>query len=292
MYFFILYITRSLRNTRKELKEKELIAHKITAQSEELSIKNKNITDSINYAKHIIEAMMHTEKKFKQVFPDSFVLYLPKDIVSGDFFWIAEKDNKKFIAVIDCTGHGVPGALMSIISYELLQNIIIEQGVEQPARILDKLNQGISKTFASDDSDGLRDGMDMAFCTIDITAKNLEYAGAFNPLYVIRDNKILEHKADRVSVGLLDEYYKPNFTNQIIELQYGDILYLFTDGYADQFGGPDGKKFKYRRFRRLLLMINKLSMAKQLHSLQNSIDNWKGELEQVDDILVVGLKPF
>lgn len=292
IYLLIMYITKNLRKSNQILKEKEKAAKKISRQKEELSIKNKNITDSINYAKTIIESMMPSIQFFYQILPKSFVLYMPKDIVSGDFYWIEKRHNKIFVAAVDCTGHGVPGALMSIIGFDLLRNIINEQGIEQPAEILNKMNEGVAKTFAKEENqDTLRDGMDMAFCVINENNNTLEYAGAYNPLYLIRENNITEIKADRFSVGLAENDDNKPFSGHTIKLQKDDVFYIFSDGFADQFGGPKGKKFKYRRFRRLLLTINKYPMQEQKKSLRNSIESWKGELEQVDDILLIGLKP-
>lgn len=287
--------TRSLRRANQRLKEKERIAKEVERQKEELSIKNTNITDSINYAKRILEAMMPSEKFFRKLLPESFIFFKPKDIVSGDFYWIAEKSGKIFVAAVDCTGHGIPGAFMSIIGFDLLRNIIKEQGIEQASQIVDKLNEGVAETFGKDqdDTEQLRvsDGMDLAFCVIDPQRKVIEYAGAFNPLYLIRDYNIVEYKADRFSVGLAAHDKRRTFTNHVIPYQENDIIYIFSDGYTDQFGGPKGKKFKFRRFRHLLLTIYKLPIEKQKAALKQSIENWIGDEDQIDDIMVIGINP-
>jgi len=283
--------TRKLRNANEILREKQLAALEIAKQKEVLTIKNKSITDSINYAKRIQVAMMPSEFLFKKHFPESFVLYKPKDIVSGDFYWIMERNNKIFIAAVDCTGHGVPGAFMSIIGFDLLRNITKDRGIENPAQILDELNKGVSDTFSKNvDNQKVKDGMDIALCVINKNNNTIEYAGAFNPLYLIRDNNIIEIHASRFSVGMLDDVAGEKFDYHVVPIQPNDMVYLFTDGYPDQFGGPLGKKFKFRRFRHLLSTIHNLPLSKQKAFLDENIENWRGELEQVDDILVIGLK--
>ena len=284
----IIYLVR----IRKENKQREIIAKQIMEQKEELIIKNKNITDSIIYAKRIQSALMPPDKLFNLILPDSFVLHIPKDIVSGDFYWLSKVGDRTFVAAVDCTGHGVPGAFMSIIGVELFRNITSIEGIKQPAQILTSLNKAFQNIFHDREIISFRDGMDLAFCSFDNKNRILEYAGAFNPMYLIRDNNIYEYKGDRFSVGLErpDEYKSNGFKNHEIPLKDGDIIYIFSDGYADQFGGPEGKKYKYRRFRHLLLAIHQLPMAKQHEYLEKSILNWKGNLDQVDDILVIGIR--
>jgi serine phosphatase RsbU (regulator of sigma subunit)/ligand-binding sensor domain-containing protein len=293
IYLIILFTTRQLRRINRQYREKEFIARKVEMQKEELTMKNKNITDSINYAKRIQMALMPSQKIFKKFFPDSFIFHMPKDIVSGDFYWINEVDGRIYFAAVDCTGHGVPGAFMSIIGFELFRRITEIEKKKQPAEILKSLNQGFESIFRDIENIVLRDGMDVAFCAIDPELKVLEYSGAFNPLYLIRDNTITEIKGDRFSVGLnqLDLAIPTHpFNDHVIPLKEGDIIYIFTDGYADQFGGPEGKKYKYRRFRHLLLALHQLPMDRQLEFLRRSILDWKGDLDQVDDILVMGIR--
>ncbi|MFO8236328.1 MAG: two-component regulator propeller domain-containing protein [Bacteroidales bacterium] len=286
--------TKRLRKANRELKEKEVIARQVAKQKEELSIKNRNITDSLIYAKRIQESLLPTVTSFKNIFENSFILYKPKDIVSGDFYWINRVEDKLFIAVVDCTGHGVPGAFMSIIGVELLNNITSEQKVLEPDKILYDLNKGISMTLSNTDGDShtyIHDGMDIALCVLDEKNKQLEFAGAFRPLYLLRDNKIEEIKGDRFSVGMLEYLMdEPKIHKKTINLKDDDIIYLFTDGYADQFGGPDSKKFKYRRFRHLLLTIHQFPMNQQKEYLDKSLQEWQGSQEQVDDILIVGFR--
>ncbi|MBN1158709.1 MAG: SpoIIE family protein phosphatase [Bacteroidales bacterium] len=280
-----------ISHKNRQSMEKEMIAKQIMEQKEELSTKNKSITDSINYAKRIQTAMLPPYKMLKSLFPSSFILYMPKDIVSGDFYWINTMYNKTFLAAVDCTGHGVPGAFMSIIGFELFRKITSIEGMTRPSDILNRLNEDFHEIFKDVDNVVLRDGMDVAFCSIDKKNKILEFAGAFNPLYLIRDDKITEIKGDRFAIGL-DEtnFMDQTFKNHIIPLQEEDIIYIFSDGFADQFGGPDGKKYKYRRFKHLLLNLHKLSMEKQREILENNVIEWRGEQEQVDDILIIGIK--
>jgi len=290
--WFFQYRTRSLRKANQELKEKEEIAKQVAIQKEELVLKNKNITDSILYAKRIQEALLPPLTRFFKILPQSFVLHKAKDIVSGDFYWINQKKDKIFIAVVDCTGHGVPGAFMSIIGFELLRKITDDQGVDDAAQILKDLNKGVATTFGmSADNVRLKDGMDIALCIIDTKKAELEFAGAFRPLYFIRDNKIQEIRGDRFSVGLLSEDEAEQITSTHIKLKKNDVFYIFSDGYADQFGGPEGKKFKYRRFRHLLLTIHKLQLDQQYRYLEKTFDDWRANYEQVDDVLILGFRP-
>lgn len=301
VYIFILigfilviyrYRTFNLLQTNHILKEKEIASIEIERQKEQLAIKNRNITDSINYAKRIQEALMPSEKLFKRILPDSFVLHQPKDIVSGDFFWISERGKKIYVAAVDCTGHGVPGAFMSIIGFELFRKITHNQYIDDPSHILNILNREFEEIFKDVDSVTLKDGMDIAFCVIDKESRVLEFSGAVNPIYLIRENNITEIRGARFSVGLDDLTEEiQTFENKQIVLQEDDVIYLFSDGYADQFGGPEGKKFKYRRFRHLLLTINQYPMEEQQRLLLERINRWKGGYEQVDDILVIGFRP-
>ncbi len=290
---FIRYWTQNLRKANQVLKEKEVAAREIARQREELAIKNKNITDSIRYAQKIQEALLPSAYYFKRLFPESFVIFKPKDFISGDFYWITEKENKQFVVSADCTGHGVPGALMSMIGFEILDKIINDQKEYEPAEILNILSKGIEATFSRNEDDlSVKDGMDLALCMIDKKNKRMEFAGAFNSLYLIRDNRLTEIKGDRFSIGLTaNELGKP-FTNHFLELEKEDRIYIFTDGYVDQFGGPKGKKFMYRRFRHMLLTVHKIPMKEQKEFLENTLESWMGENEQVDDIQVIGIQPL
>jgi serine phosphatase RsbU (regulator of sigma subunit) len=234
--------------------------------------------------------MMPAEKTFKRLLPNSFVYHKPRDIVSGDFYWIYERNGKVFIAAVDCTGHGVPGAFMSILGVELFRNIT-QNEIEDPGMILSKLNEDFSTIFSDIEDVSLKDGMDISFCVIDKAHLVMLYAGAFNPLYIIRENKILETKGNRFSVSMEKKQESLDFMTHKIQLERKDMIYIFSDGYADQFGGFDGKKFKYRRFRHMLLNIHTLPLEDQKAYLDESMIAWKGNNEQVDDILVIGIKP-
>jgi len=291
LFVFYRLWSSKIFNLSRENKEREMFAKQIMLQKEELSLKNKSITDSINYARRIQTAMLPPYKFFKSIFPSGFIVYMPKDIVSGDFYWINMLGDKIFISAVDCTGHGVPGAFMSIIGFELFRRITNIEGLTRPSDILNRLNEDFHVIFKDVENVVLRDGMDVAFCSIDKKNRILEYAGAFNPLYLIRDNKITEVKGDRFAIGLDETNFRDQtFKNHVIPIETGDVVYLFSDGFADQFGGPDGKKYKYRRFRHLLLALHQLPMEKQREILENNVMEWRGEQEQVDDILVIGIK--
>jgi len=260
----------------------------VELQNEKISELYEEVTDSIKYAKGLQEAILPPDEFVEKVMPDSFVLYKPKDIVSGDFYWIEEKKDKVYFAAVDCTGHGVPGAFMSIVGYNALNEALRTN--DDPGGILDALNKGISKTLHNNAMGSTtKDGMDLALCCYDKKTKQLEYAGAYNPLYLIRDGEIEQLKADKFAIGSYYEDKTKKYTNHVIQLQEKDYIYVFSDGYADQFGGPKGKKFMYKRFRDYLLTLNGKSMNAQRDFLNNTIEHWRGPLEQVDDILVIGM---
>ncbi len=291
-YWLVMSQTRLLFKTRKLLKEKEQALELIAKQKIELELRDKNLTDSLIYAQRIQEAMLPSEKFFRNHFPDSFIFFKPKDIVSGDFYWIGEKDEKVFIIAADCTGHGVPGALMSMIGLEIIDKTINDDNIIAPSEILSILNKGLEKTFSREKNIGtiIRDGMDIGLCVIDKKVRKLTYAGAFFPLYMIRDKSIIEIKGDKLIIGMNPMGLK--YADHEIELMDDDILYMFSDGYVDQFGGSENKKFMYRRFRHLLLMIHSFPVDDQKSILEENIRSWIGNDEQLDDITVIGFKPF
>ena len=287
--------TQALRKSNKILRERDIIAREVEKQKEILSRRNKNIEDSLKYAQRIQKAMFTTPRMFKSILPQSFVLHKPKDIVSGDFYWISAIDEKVFVAAVDCTGHGVPGAFMSLIGFELFRKIIITQRIMEPGSILNALNSNFEDIFGNVEDISLKDGMDLAFCVLDKKKMILEFAGAFIPLYLIRDNKLIEIKGERFSIGAdsdPEDLTRKVFKTHRFRIKPDDMIYILTDGFVDQFGGPEGKKFKYRRLRHLLLSIHKLTPDKQKAYLEESIEEWKGSLEQIDDILVIGIKPM
>mgnify|MGYP006175862515 FL=1 len=269
---------------------------KIAAVKDILSEKNREITDSIRYAKRIQEAMLPSEELIKSLFPDSFLVYKPKDLLSGDFYWVSEvitNYKEKFVmaSVADCTGHGVPGALMSIIGNNFLRICEHEPTVNRPSEALDFINAGISNTLRQEYSKSvIRDGMDMVFIAIDFAKMTLHFAGAKNPIYLIRNNELMEFKGDKHPIGAFVGEEMIKFTNHSIPVQTGDCLYLFTDGFPDQFGGSKGKKFMYKRFKELLFENNHLPMNKQQEILLDTFEEWKGSLEQVDDVCIMGIR--
>ena len=284
--------TRILVKTRKLLKEKEQAYALIELQKVELEMKDKNITDSLIYAQRIQEALLPSETYFRNHFVDSFILFKPKNIVSGDFYWIGEKNGKIFIVAADCTGHGVPGALMSMIGLEIVEKTINEDNIEIPSKILAVMNKGLEKTFSREKNIGtiIRDGMDIGLCVIDRTRKKVQYAGAFFPLYLIRNGSLIEILADKIIIGMNPDGLP--YTDHEIDLLEDDIFYIFSDGYVDQFGGSENKKFMYRRFRYLLLTIHNFPVNDQKAILEENMKTWMGVNEQVDDIMVIGFRPL
>ena len=301
--FTILLIFTRTRLTKRELIAR-LVMEKVIAQFREkneiIELQNTDIKASLTYAQRIQQAILPPDEKIKKVFEDSFILYQPKDIISGDFYWFSSvrttpKDDRASeeviaIAAVDCTGHGVPGALMSIMGNAILNQSLSQKDVNSPAEALGFLNAQLVKNLNS-----INDGMDISFCAINMKTLAMQYAGANNPMYVIRDKELIEIKPDKKAIGAdHGDAELKTFTNKPFMLQKGDALYLFSDGYADQFGGPEsfrgGKKFKYNRFKALLLEMQDKAMEEQRRILIQSYEEWKGDLEQVDDILVIGLK--
>jgi serine phosphatase RsbU (regulator of sigma subunit) len=292
VYLVVMSQTKSLVKIKKLLKEKERVLDQIEKQKSELEIRDRNITDSLNYAQRIQEALLPSEDYFRTYFIDSFIFFKPKSIVSGDFYWIGEKNGRIFVVAADCTGHGVPGALMSMIGIEIIEKTIIEDNIDIPAAILAILNKGLEKTFSREKNIGtiIRDGMDIGLCAIDKKKKKIEYAGAFFPLYLVRNNSLIEIKGDKLIIGMNPSGQA--YFNHEMDLMDDDILYLFSDGYVDQIGGSENKKFMYRRFRYLLTTIHHFPVADQKSVLDENIRTWMGETPQLDDIMVIGFKPL
>ncbi len=278
---------KEIENKNKDL---ELANVEITGQKNIIEEKNVKIIDSIRYARRIQQTILPSQELINKYLPDSFVLYKPKDIVSGDFYWLAlpEKHPGVLFSAIDCTGHGVPGAFVSIVGHNSINRVVKEFGISRPAAILDKLNELVVKSFSRQKDHEVKDGMDMALCLLDCENKTLEYAGANNPLYLIRNGELIITKADKQPIGAFEN--RKFFTNHHFDLLPDDVIYIFSDGYIDQFGGSRGKKFMSRRFRDMLLEIHKKPMPEQKTILNNTITEWMGAEEQVDDILVIGVK--
>jgi len=259
-------------------------------QRDEITSQKKAITDSIRYASRIQSALLPESESFSKIFSDYFIYYQPKDIVSGDFYWISTIGNQTILAVADCTGHGVPGAFMSILGMEYLNEIVNNLGIMQPDRILNNMRGRIIKTMGQTGKiNETQDGMDITLVLIDLENYTLQYAGAFNPLFIIRNNNLSEIKADRMPVGVHAKIVKP-FTNRGIQIKADDSIYLFTDGYKDQFGWRSDRKFGLNNFRELLLSVQNVPMKAQKLLLENNLKNWMGDVEQIDDVLVVGLR--
>jgi len=287
---------------RDAAKEKERLTKKISdrtfevmqqkwemeRQNRDITMKSKEITDNINYAKRIQAAMLPGQEQIAKHFKQFFILYKPKDVVSGDFYSFIEAGDKCVITVADCTGHGVSGAFMSMTGSALLHRIISERKIIQPSEILNHLNTGIIESLGQNENEN-NDGMDALIIAVDKKNKTLQYAGANRPLWIIRGEELIEVKPDKLPIGGLHIEQK-EFSNREIRLQNNDLLYLFTDGYADQFGGELGKKLMTKKFREILLSIRELSMNKQREFLENHLNKWKDKFEQVDDILVMGIK--
>lgn len=281
---------------RKEVKLRLVAEEKLKETLNEVEEKQREITDSINYAKRIQEAILPSIDFIKTHLPNSFIYYQPKDIVAGDFYWAEKVDDNFFIAAADCTGHGVPGALVSVVCCNALNRTVNEFKLSDPGNILDKTRELVLESFSKNGGD-IKDGMDISL--ISINGNSVKWAGANNPFWYIvssfeggdqrsGDVALKEIKANKQPIGKTDN--PEPFTTHTIELQKGDSLYLFTDGFADQFGGPKGKKFKYKQLEELLVSTNPLSLSSQHEALRNALKNWMGNLEQVDDICVIGIR--
>jgi len=258
----------------------------------ELEEKNQEIMDSITYAKRIQSAILPPEKIVKEYLQESFILYKPKDIVAGDFYWmesVAPTSNTKepfvLFAAADCTGHGVPGAMVSVVCNNALNRSVREYGLTDPGQILNKTRDIVIQEFEKSEED-VKDGMDIALCSLE--GMKLQYAGAHNPLWIIRNGKIIETKANKQPIGQFDN--PEPYTTHTFDLEQGDSIYVFSDGYVDQFGGEKGKKFKARAFRELLLSTQDKSMEKQKIIIDETFENWRGSLEQIDDVCVIGVR--
>lgn len=309
-------------NAKLESQVKQRTAE-ISEQKEQLAEQNKEIMDSIRYAKRIQEAILPTDLHVREILPNSLILYLPKDVVSGDFYFIdktttsTDNTDLKLFAAVDCTGHGVPGAFMSIVGSNLLKQTLTEKAVNSPAQALDFLNKGVNEALHQDvnKETTVRDGMDIAMCALDEKAMKVYFSGAKNPLYIIRqaestedlgfewnddDRSLMKHdekslylkeiKSDIQPIGAYVHQFLKSFTNHEIDVRKGDMLYVFSDGFADQFGGENGKKYKYKNFKKLLLSIAELPVKDQQKILLDEFYSWKGDHEQLDDVLIIGVR--
>lgn len=272
-------------DTQKAEAEKQRDA--ISKQKEIIEEAHKEITDSIRYAKRIQSAILPPEKLVKELLPESFILYLPKDVVAGDFYWVERQNDIVFIAACDCTGHGVPGAMVSVVCNNGLNRAVREYNLVEPGKILDKTREIVIAEFEKSEEE-VKDGMDVSLCALDIKNQQLYWAGANNPLWMIHNNAIEVTVPDKQPIGKTDN--PAAFTTHSMPLQKGSTIYIFTDGYQDQFGGEKGKKFKAARLKDFLLSVQHESMARQKEMLLDNFLQWKNELEQVDDVCIIGIR--
>lgn len=296
VFVFAGFIFKALRVTRKqnkliELKNKQTEEQKkiIEQQKDIVEQKNKDIIDSINYAKRIQDALLKEEEHISEHLPEHFILFKPKDIVSGDFYWALEKNGHFYIAAVDCTGHGVPGAFMSMLGVAFLNEITSGNQLLSPAEILNELRNKVVKELGQSGKHmETKDGMDMSLVKLNLKTNEIEWAGANNPLYIIDGGTLTELKPDKQCIGFETEMLP--FKNHVVQIKQGTAFYLFTDGYADQFGGLKGKKFKHNQLKELLLSFHEKPANEQKKILDNTFINWKGNLEQVDDVCIIGVR--
>ncbi len=283
-----LILVRQIETMKNESEIERLKKVELKTAYRQIEEKNNNILDSIEYAKYIQETLLPNEESIKLSFKESFVFFLPKDIVSGDFYLHYRIGDKVLLAVVDCTGHGVPGAFMSLAGNNILEHIIKTQKVYEPKFVLKELNNAIVEKFKKgDELSSAKNGMDIAFCSIDTTTLQMEYAGAHNPVYLVHSGELTEMKSDRIIIGINGDQ---EFSQQKIQLQKGDMVYLFSDGFADQKGGGKGLKFYYPPFKQLLMDISAYAVAEQKSQLGLRLAEWKGSEGQTDDVTVIGLR--
>ena len=279
------FIFNRFKLTQKQKSIIEEQKEKVDHAYAELGEKNKEVMDSITYAKRIQNAILPSDKLIKKHLPNSFILYKPKDIVAGDFYWMNQKNNATYFAAADCTGHGVPGAMVSVICNNSLNRSLKEFNLNEPGKILDKTRDLVISEFEKSEED-VKDGMDIALCKLE--GNELQYAGANNPLWIVRNGEIIETKANKQPIGKFEP--SQPFSTHKIKLEKGDVIYIFSDGFVDQFGGDKGKKFKAKPFKELLSKLQESTMEKQKKLINETFENWKGDLEQIDDVCVIGVK--
>lgn len=272
----------------RDIRERLALRAEVEAQQTVVREQNRELVAGIRYAQRIQRAVLPDAERLQDHFPESFILFRARDIVSGDLYWFGERDGRVVVAAADCTGHGVPGALLSLIGASLFQEMVMEKGNLDPAMILDGARDGMIAALGRNDESDQRDGMNVGLVTIDRAASTLAYAGAYGPLYIIRQGELIEHKGDRMPIGLHAGTITP-FQRVEIALEPGDRIYLFSDGMPDQFGGPDGKKLRSAGLKRWLLETATLPMDEQHQALSDRFRMWKGEEDQVDDVLLIGI---
>jgi serine phosphatase RsbU (regulator of sigma subunit) len=291
LLIFIFFVLKSYK--MKVINNRIILEQKIAIEEKNQLVENqhKDIKDSIKYAERIQGAILPPTNFWNSILPNSFVLYQPKDVLSGDFYWIAETDEYKFIAAADCTGHGVPGALISIVNYNLLNKAVLEKHITNPGAILDAVNVWLTESLHQTAANSpVKDGMDICLISINKETNEILFSGANNPLFVYSEDNITEYKGDKFPVGSFVDEQTLNFKTSSIEVKKGDVLYMFSDGYADQFGGERGKKFKLNKLRTEFKSNYKKPIKEQKNLFHKTFTEWKGELEQVDDVLIIGIE--
>jgi len=276
----------SLVSIGYDITERKRTEFLLDEKIKQLQLKNSEMLESISYAQRIQKSILANPDGLSEYMNGSFIYYQPKDIVSGDLYWYYKKETKLYVAAVDCTGHGVPGALMSVIANSLLRNTIVKRNLESPVEILLALDEELQSALLTE---GAADGMDVALAEIDLENKKIKFSGAFRPLILIREGKIIEYKASKYPIGLYGDVEK-KFDLHEFDLQTDDALYLFSDGYVDQFGGERNKKFNRKNFYEMLLSIQDMNMDEQGSFIEYAHNNWKQNEPQTDDILVIGLK--
>jgi len=279
------------KNLIEDLKEaNQNLEKKVKERTRQIEQQRNNITDSIHYASRIQNALLPQGDEMLGLLPHHFILNKPKDIVSGDYFWISHLNHTMIVAVADCTGHGVPGAFMSIMGINFLNEIVNSMEAIRANEILNELRGKLIKSLhQSGEKDETRDGMEIALCIFDFDSSKLQYSGAFRPMYLIRNNELFVIKGDRMPIGIYDEY-EVSFTNKEMQFNKDDVIYLFSDGYVDQIGGPDRKTFRSNKFKKLLLKIHLMPLDAQKAILEKEFNTWRSDLEQIDDIMIIGIR--
>lgn len=263
---------------------------KVIERTEKIESQRKELTDSIQYASRIQSALLPQKEELDKHLPSYFILNKPRNIVSGDYYWLAHKDDKVVVAVADCTGHGIPGAFMSILGLAHLNEILNQSAILKADEILNLLRSKVIKSLHQTGKyDEARDGMEIALCVVDFNQQKLQYSGAFRPLYLVRDNDLTELKGDSMPIGIYHEDEIP-FNYKVLNFNEKDIIYMFSDGYVDQLGGPDRKTFKSKKFKQLLIETHQKSMDLQKEILENEFEAWRSDYEQIDDIMVMGIR--
>ncbi|MCF6366418.1 MAG: SpoIIE family protein phosphatase [Bacteroidales bacterium] len=270
---------------------KKLHKFELDFANRELEERKKDLLDSIRYAYRIQTAIAPPKYLVDKLLPKHFILYMPKDVVSGDFYFVSEFKNKVLFAAVDCTGHGVPGALMSVIGFNGLIQGVGKDSVNTPGEILSFLDEYVNDVLRqTHDESGVKDSMDLAVCTVDFEKKEVMYAGAYNPMYYVKNGELIEIKADKLPIGVNVDGVVDIFTDHIVQLDEGDTVYIFSDGYADQFGGPRNKKFKYTQLKDVIMSVQSKPMKEQGEILKNKLIEWQGNEDQIDDILIMGVQ--